>query len=142
VGRSVWNGSEPAVDQGTSGELPVETVEKGELASVIRQTTDTMGRDERLCRGVDGRGKNNCRAGYRRVLEDGPETCSSESAAEYGKHGEAYSDSDMYTPGMLDESGKQIMGKAMMTTGQANRLRKQGRAGGSDRVSGDRCHEV
>jgi hypothetical protein len=31
-------------------------------------------------------------AGYCRVLEDGPEICSSESAAEYSEHGEEYSD--------------------------------------------------
>jgi hypothetical protein len=56
---------------------------------------------------------------------------SSESAAEYSKHEEEYSDSDMYTRDMLDEKDKPIL-----TTEQANWLRKSGRAGGQDTVSG------
>jgi hypothetical protein len=41
-------------------------------------------------------------AGCRRVLEDGPEMCSSESAAEYSERGEEYSGSDIYTPDMMN----------------------------------------
>jgi hypothetical protein len=54
-------------------------------------------------------------AGHRRVWEDGPEMCSSESAAEYSEHGEEYSDSDMCRPDMLDDYGKPVLGRATMT---------------------------
>jgi hypothetical protein len=74
-------------------------------------------------------------AGYRRVLEDGQEVRSSESAAWDSEHGEEYSDLDMYTLDMLDENGKPVLGRATMTTEQANRLRKQGKEGGQDTVS-------
>jgi hypothetical protein len=46
---------------------------------------------------VDGGSQGGAVAGYHRVLEDGPETCSSESTAQSSKHGEEYSDSDMLT---------------------------------------------
>jgi hypothetical protein len=76
-------------------------------------------------------------ADYRRALEGGPEICPSESTAEHNEHGEEYSDSDMCTPGMLDGNGKPVLTKAMMTTEHADRLRRQGRAGGTDTFSGD-----
>jgi hypothetical protein len=36
-------------------------------------------------------------AGYRQVLEDGPDVCDSKSEAEYSDHGEQWSYADMYT---------------------------------------------
>jgi hypothetical protein len=75
-------------------------------------------------------------AGHRRVLEDGREMCSSESAAEYSERGEGDSDSDMYTADMMNEKGKPVLARAVITTGQAERLRNQGMAGGLATVSG------
>jgi hypothetical protein len=43
---------------------------------------------------------------YRQVLEDGPDTCDSESDNEYSDHGEKWPDSEMYTPDMMNEEGK------------------------------------
>jgi hypothetical protein len=63
-------------------------------------------------------------AGYRQVLEDGPDVCNSESEAEYSDHGEMWLGSDIYTPDMLDEEGKPILARATMTTEQANLLRQ------------------
>jgi hypothetical protein len=45
-------------------------------------------------------------AGYKRVLENGPEKCSSESDSENSDHGEAWEYSEMYTPDMLSPDGK------------------------------------
>jgi hypothetical protein len=69
-------------------------------------------------------------AGYRQALEDGRDVRDSESDAEYSDHGEEWSDSEMYTLDMIDEKGKPVLGRARMTTAQANALRAAGRAGG------------
>jgi hypothetical protein len=69
-------------------------------------------------------------AGHRRVLEDGRYVCDSERDAEYSDHGEKRSDSEMYTPDMMDENGKLVLGRARMTTEEAKALRAAGRAGG------------
>jgi hypothetical protein len=73
-------------------------------------------------------------AGHRRVLEDGPEFCSSESEAEYSDRREELT--GIYTPGMLGEDGKPVLARATMTTEQEDRLREQGRTGGLPTVSG------
>jgi hypothetical protein len=59
-------------------------------------------------------------AGYRLVLDDGPEICSS----------------DAYVGDMSDESGQPVLSRVVMTTEQAERLRNRGRAGGLVSVSG------
>jgi hypothetical protein len=79
-------------------------------------------------------------SGYRLVLDDGPEPCSSESSAEYSDYGEELT--GMYTEAMIGEDGKPVLGRPRMTEEQANRLRNTGRAGGSDTVSGIGRQEV
>jgi hypothetical protein len=79
-------------------------------------------------------------AGYRRVLEDGHEICSSESSAEYSDHGEELSDA--YVGDMFEENGKPVLARAVMTTEQAERIRNRGRAGGPVTVSGAGRQEV
>jgi hypothetical protein len=49
-------------------------------------------------------------AGYKQVLEDGPETCNSESDSDHSDHGEDWADSNMYTSEMLGPDGKKIRG--------------------------------
>jgi hypothetical protein len=61
-------------------------------------------------------------AGYRRVLKDGPDVCTSESSVEYSDHGGEYSDSEIYTSDMPHENRKSLLGRATMTTEQANVL--------------------
>jgi hypothetical protein len=73
-------------------------------------------------------GKRIAVAGYRRVLEDDPEMCTSQSSAEYSDHGEEYSDSEMYTPDMLDGEGQRMLARATLTTEQANALHARGMA--------------
>jgi hypothetical protein len=73
-------------------------------------------------------------AGYRQVVEDGPELCSSESEAEYSDHWEELT--GMYTPDILGPDGKPVRERAKLTTGQANALRAAVRAGGQATVSG------
>jgi hypothetical protein len=73
-------------------------------------------------------------AGYRRVLEDGPEFCSSETSVEYSDHGDELT--GMYAPDLLDEHGKPVLARATLTTEQANVLRNEGMAGGLGTVSG------
>jgi hypothetical protein len=51
-------------------------------------------------------------AGYKQVLEDGPDVCSSESEAEYRDHGEMWLDDTMYTPDMTDKKGKPVPERA------------------------------
>jgi hypothetical protein len=51
---------------------------------------------------------------YKRVLEDADEICSSESAAEYSDRGEELT--GMYKSEMLDEYGKPVLERAVMTT--------------------------
>jgi hypothetical protein len=51
-------------------------------------------------------------AGYRQVLD----VCDSESETEYSDHGAKWSDSEMYTPDIMDEKGKPVLGRARMTT--------------------------
>jgi hypothetical protein len=75
-------------------------------------------------------------AGYRQVLEDVRDVCDSESDAEYSDHGDKWSDSEMYTPDVMDEKGKPVLERARITTEQANALRAVGRAGGLVTVSG------
>jgi hypothetical protein len=60
-------------------------------------------------------------AGYRQVLEDGRDVCSSESDAEYTDHGEVLE--GMYTDGAT-------LASARLTMEQPNALRAKGRAGG------------
>jgi hypothetical protein len=55
--------------------------------------------------------------------------CDSESDAEYSDDGEKWSDSEMYTPDMMDEKGKPVLGRSPMTTEQANALLVVGTAG-------------
>jgi hypothetical protein len=62
--------------------------------------------------------------GYHRVLEDGPEVCSSENVAEHSEHRQEYSDSDRYTTDVLNENSNPVFGAAIMTTDQRNQLRK------------------
>jgi hypothetical protein len=69
-------------------------------------------------------------AGYRPVLEDGPDVCDSESESEYSDHGEQWFASEMYTPDMLDEQCKPVLACATMTSEQADLLRNKGKAGG------------
>jgi hypothetical protein len=49
-------------------------------------------------------------AGYRQVLEDGPDVCDSESDSEHSDHGEDWSYPEMCTPDMLDANGKRKSG--------------------------------
>jgi hypothetical protein len=77
-------------------------------------------------------------AGYKQVLEDGPEFCPSESEAEYSDHGEKLADDSMYTPDMMDAKGNPDLDRARLTTEQANALRPAGMAGGQATVSGKR----
>jgi hypothetical protein len=77
---------------------------------------------------------HNKHTGYKQVLEDGPEFCSSESEAEYSDHGEVLEGA--YPLDMLDADGKPILNRATMTSEQANELRARGRAGGRATVSG------
>jgi hypothetical protein len=63
-------------------------------------------------------------AGYRKVLEDGPDVCDSESDSEHSEHGEMWSYSDMSTPDMLDANGKPRTGVPIqLTAEQANSTR-------------------
>jgi hypothetical protein len=39
--------------------------------------------------------------GFRQVLEDGPDVCSSESDSENSDHGDVFPLEDMFTPGMI-----------------------------------------
>jgi hypothetical protein len=58
-------------------------------------------------------------AGYRQVLEDGPEVCDSESG-----HGEMWSHAEMYTPDMLGPDGKPLTGGPLQLSAvQANSMR-------------------
>jgi hypothetical protein len=81
-------------------------------------------------------------AGYKRVLENGDELYSSESAAEHSDRGGEFPIHDMYTPDMLNEKGEPVSIRAMMTTEQADRLRSEERAGGQDTVSGARRQDI
>jgi hypothetical protein len=45
-------------------------------------------------------------AGYRQVLEDGPDVCDSESDSENSDHSEMWNYADMYTPDVLGPDGK------------------------------------
>jgi hypothetical protein len=56
---------------------------------------------------------------HRRVLEDGPEAFTSESAAECSEHGEEYPDSDMYAPDMMSKDAKAsvVQGQVYSRTG-------------------------
>jgi hypothetical protein len=47
--------------------------------------------------------------GYRQVLEDGPDVCSSKSDVEYSDHGENWPDEAMHTPDMMDEKRKPVL---------------------------------
>jgi hypothetical protein len=67
-------------------------------------------------------------AGHRQVLEDGRDVCESESDKEDSDHGEKWSDSEMYTPDMMNEKGKPDLSRARPTAEQANALRAAGRA--------------
>jgi hypothetical protein len=62
-------------------------------------------------------------AGYKQVLEDGPEEDSPESEQE--EHGDELT--GMYTSGMLDEKGTPVLARASMTVEQAEALHRQGR---------------
>jgi hypothetical protein len=53
---------------------------------------------------------------------------------EYGDHGEELT--DMYTAEMLGKDGKPVLGRAPLTTEQANALRTKGKAGCLATVSG------
>jgi hypothetical protein len=86
--------------------------------------------------GDSGEAKAIAIASYRRVVEDGPEIWSSESAVEYSEHGEEYSDSEMYTTDMIDETSEPVLAGAMMTQEQAELVRNEGRAEGQRTVSG------
>jgi hypothetical protein len=74
--------------------------------------------------------------GYRRGLEDGRDVRDSESDAAYSDHGEKWSDSERYRPGMMNEKGKPEVSRARLATEQANSLRAAGRAGGLVTASG------
>jgi hypothetical protein len=68
-------------------------------------------------------------AGYRQVLEDGPERRDSESDAEYSDHGEQWSDADMYTPEMSGPDGKPKNGGSQrLFTARANARRAAARS--------------
>jgi hypothetical protein len=79
-------------------------------------------------------------ARYRLVIEDVPESCSSESSAEYSDHWDELT--GMYTSDMLDQDGQPILARDSMTMEEASRLRKQGRAGVQDTVSGTGRQDV
>jgi hypothetical protein len=76
-----------------------------------------MGGDEESC----GDWMNDVRSiavgGYKRVLEDVPDVCDSESSAEYGDHGEELADG--YAPGCSS------LAQARMTEAQAEWLRNR-----------------
>jgi hypothetical protein len=55
-------------------------------------------------------------AGYNQVFEDGPDVCDSESDSENSDHGEQWLAPDCYTPDMLDDKGKPILGRSQMMT--------------------------
>jgi hypothetical protein len=74
-------------------------------------------------------------AGYRQVLEDGPETCNSESDAEYSDHGEKWTYEEMYTPETLGPDGKPRPELAHLSTAQANALRPSARLPASQTAS-------
>jgi hypothetical protein len=52
-------------------------------------------------------------AGYRQVLEDGKDICSSESDAEYSDHGEELT--GMYTPDIIGHDGRPNLASARLT---------------------------
>jgi hypothetical protein len=62
-------------------------------------------------------------AGYRQVLEEGPDVCDSENDADYSDHGAKWADSEMYTPDMMNEKGKPDSARVRLTAEQANALR-------------------
>jgi hypothetical protein len=64
-------------------------------------------------------------AGYRQVLEDGPEVCSSQSEAEDSDNGEQALYAEMYTPDILGYGGKPVQGRASLTTEQANVAKRE-----------------
>jgi hypothetical protein len=67
-------------------------------------------------------------AGYRQVLEDGPDVCKSEDDAEYSDHGEQWTYAEMYTPEMLGPNGKPKTNQVRLTTEHASALRAAGRS--------------
>jgi hypothetical protein len=63
-------------------------------------------------------------AGYRQVLEDGPDVCDSESGSDDSDYGEMWSYADMYTPDMLSPDGKpKTGGRQQLSAAQANAMR-------------------
>jgi hypothetical protein len=66
-------------------------------------------------------------AGYRQVLEDGPDVCKSESDSNRSDYGGMWADSEIYRPGMIGPTGKPVLARARMTNEQANALRAQAR---------------
>jgi hypothetical protein len=69
-------------------------------------------------------------AGYRQVLEEGPDKCDSESAAEDSDHWQKCRDEEMCTPDIMDEKGKPVLSRARLATEQEKALRAAGMAGG------------
>jgi hypothetical protein len=81
-------------------------------------------------------------AGYHRVFEDGPALTPTGCPEGISDHGCDYSDSEMLTTDMMDGDRKPVSPRATLSTEQANRLRKQGRAGRQDTVSGAEREDV
>jgi hypothetical protein len=76
-------------------------------------------------------------AGYKRVLKDGKDVCTSESDdAEEEDHGEV--PTGMCTSEMIGPGGRPLIGLSRMTTEQANALRAVGMAGGRATSAGVR----
>jgi hypothetical protein len=84
--------------------------------------------------------KSGAMAGYRTVLENAKDFCSSESSAEHSDHGEELT--GMYTAEMLDEDRRPVLVRAMMLAKRAGQLRSWGKAGGLDAESGTGRQEV
>jgi hypothetical protein len=63
-------------------------------------------------------GKSIAVAGYQRIFENGPEPTPTGSAEWSSDHRGGHSDSEMYTPEMIDEEGRPILSRAPMSTEQ------------------------
>jgi hypothetical protein len=73
-------------------------------------------------------------AGYKQVLEDGPDVCNSESGAAYSDHGEELT--GMYTSDTLGPDRKPNLASARLTTEQANMLGATAKARACSRGEG------
>jgi hypothetical protein len=82
-----------------------------------RLAATSLGRDEGNFEGWMAEVRTIAVEGYRLVLEDGKDFCSSEREAEYSRHGDEFPIPEMYIPRILDEEGKPVPDRAHIDGG-------------------------